>query len=143
MQTEIENAFNDISDNEREHVRSDGDKKCSNCGLNKPRQTKKCGNCRSTDFEDFVCTNATRLLSFKEWLTREEFWPLSSHRWRSCQRLKRLPQIPLFLSQSRDPCAHEKACPLLQSKEKLCRRLGEAFDNSPGLSLDDYDDENE
>ncbi|KAK5064409.1 hypothetical protein LTR84_000242 [Exophiala bonariae] len=143
MQMPIENAFGEVINNEHEHDRNDGDKKCSDCGLNKPRQTRKCGNCRSTNFEDYVCTNATRLLSLEGWLHREDLWPLSDHRGKSCHNLNQHRQMASFHVQYRDPCADEKACPLLQSKEKLRGRMEEAFDKSPGLSLDNYDDENE
>lgn len=141
MQEQIETIFSEVCDNDEEHTRDYGDKKCANCGLNKPRLTKTCGNCRSIEFDDYVCTNGTRAQFFKEWLGRQGLWPLSRLREKSCMSLSmhRVKTARSFYSDN--PCGHDPLCPLPRSVEKLGKLLGETFDESPGLSLDNYDNE--
>jgi hypothetical protein len=67
VQQLIETVIDEVVASDNRHS-GKPDKRCGECFRNKPRATKKCGNCGSSDFQDYLCTKDTRLALFKEWL---------------------------------------------------------------------------
>jgi ribosomal protein L40E len=77
VQQRIEIVIDEVGANNERHT-GKRDKICRECFRNKPWPTKKCGNCGSSDFHDYLCTKEVRLLLFKEWLQLQGYWPFES-----------------------------------------------------------------
>ncbi|EXJ54293.1 hypothetical protein A1O7_09631 [Cladophialophora yegresii CBS 114405] len=137
VQLRIEDALDAVGENNERHT-GKRDKICSQCYRNKPSATKKCGNCGSSEFQDYFCTKELRLSLFKEWLQSRGYWPLSRLNNQSCRSYLRNMHGCI---DSRTPCGFDNSCPLTEAKEHLTTTLRSTLGDFAGLLLGVYDDE--
>lgn len=130
---QIETVFRELGVNDDTHAMIKEDKsgyshtssRCSSCGTYGPAAKK-------------FCTKATRSLLFKEWLEDQGFWPFSRHRDASCRFLFEA-RATAFLRMETGSLCESDECPLTGSMTRLCTMWANAFSDSPGLSLESYD----
>ena len=87
VQRQIETAIDEVVANSDRHI-GKRDKVCQQCFRSKPLPTKKCGNCSSSEFQDYICLMEVRLSLFLEWLKTQGYWPLSQLNEQSCREFR-------------------------------------------------------
>ena len=139
VQTYIEATLDKLTASEVNHDSLEQDslehKRCRGCGMLKPIETKRCGNCGSREFGPSVCSNHTRVSSFTNKLYSLGQWPMSKLNGQSCRTFLK-PGIP-FQS---GPCGLQ-SCPYVSAVNEFFAGQGSVFANMQGLKLENYDAE--
>lgn len=135
IQKHIEGTIDTLTDSDDNHVGT-RIKFCRECSSEKPLPTKKCGNCGSREFIDFVCTKQIRLLAFIDFLRTQGQWPLSQLSAQSCRTFLKPTHYSWPFAA---PCGHDSSCPITSAIKTFRSSQGSIIGDMEGLKLEDYD----
>lgn len=107
---------------------------CSSCHLQKPVQTKKCGNCNSRHFQEAHCGKSLRLLGLFDWLESRGLWPMS----RFENAIPTSVTTGYWNGLKTHSCSGGQRCCLLVAEADIARAIEDWATRTAGLQLSNY-----